>query len=79
MGSSSVFPAAVPVDGEERKPVADYPGDQHNDFLAVIYADNRKQVRDAEEGKGDADEQGPHLFHLEVGGDAQGEDDDAED
>ena len=78
-GLSSVFAAAVPVDGRERKPVADDAGDQHNRFLAVIDADDGEQVRDAEEGEGDADEEGPHSFHFEVAGDAQGQDDDAED
>jgi len=76
---SSVFPAAEPVDGKDGERVADYPGDEHNDFLAVLYADNRKQVRDAEKGEGDADKEGPELFHFGVGGDAQGEGDDTED
>ncbi len=76
---SGVFPAAVPVDGKDGERVADYPGDEHNDFLAVLYADNRKQVRDAEEGEGDADKEGPELFHFGVGGDAQTQGDDAED
>jgi hypothetical protein len=74
-----VFAAAVPVDGSERKPIADYAGDQHNDFLAFVYADDGEQVRDAEEGKGDADKEGPEPFHFGVGGDAQAQDYDAED
>jgi len=78
-GGSGVFPAAEPVNSIEREQVAYYPGDEHNDFLAVIYADNGEQVRDAEEGEGDADKQGPHLFHFGVGGDAQAQDYDAED
>lgn len=36
-------------------------------------------MRDAEEGEGDADKEGPELFHFGVGGDAQTEGDDAED
>ena len=76
---SSVFPAAVPVDGNERKPVADYTGDEHNGFLAIGYADDGEQVRDTEKGEGDADKEGPHPFVLGVAGDAQEQDYDAED
>ncbi|MBA7585591.1 hypothetical protein ES708_27576 [subsurface metagenome] len=36
-------------------------------------------MRDAEEGEGDADKEGPELFHFDVGGDAQSQGDDAED
>ena len=36
-------------------------------------------MRDAEKGEGDAEQQGPPSFILEVGGDAQAEDDDAKD
>jgi hypothetical protein len=36
-------------------------------------------VRDAEKPEGNADKEGPEPFHFEVGGDAEGEDDDTED
>jgi hypothetical protein len=76
---SGVFPAAVPVDNPEREPVADDAGDEHNGFLAFVYADDGEQVRDAEKAEGDAEKQGPEPFHFEVAGDAHAQDYDAED
>ena len=69
--SLGVFPAAVPVYRIERKPVADYPGDEHNGFLGIINADDGEEVRDAKKAEGDADKQGPRPFILGVAGDAQ--------